>query len=240
MPDLQPVSERIAVVTGTSRGVGRALAEHLLARGNTVVGLSRGAGPIEDSRYRHHTADISDAEAVRIAFRAIRDEFGGIDILVNNAAVLTSQRTMVLDPAAAKAMIDINLFGTFAVSREAARLMRRRPGGRIVTIGSMAAALQPIGDSIYAATKAAVAVLSNVLAKELGPLGITSNTLAISAIESDMLDRLPRDRIDQIIAALPVPRLATMADVTNALDFFLSPDSGYVTGQTLWLGGLHQ
>ena len=71
-------------------------------------------------------------------------------------------------------------------------------------------------------------------------LRCTSNTLAISAIESDMLDRLPRDRVDQIIAALPVPRLATMADVTNALDFFLSPDSGYVTGQTLWLGGLHQ
>lgn len=240
MSDVQPGNRRIAVVTGTSRGVGKALAEHLLARGNTVAGLARGAETIEHRGYRHYCADISDAEAVGTVFRAIREEFGGIDILVNNAAVLTSQRAMVLDPGAAKAMVDINLFGTFAVSREAARLMRRRPGGRIVTIGSMAAALQPVGDSIYAATKAAVTVLSNILAKELGPLGITSNTLAISAIESDMLDRLPRDRVDRIIAALPVPRLATMADVTNALDFFLSPDSGYVTGQTLWLGGLNQ
>ena len=229
----------VSVITGSSRGVGRALAEHLLSRGHRVVGLARSNGDLQADSYRHLSVDIGDASAVQTAFRVIKGEFGGIDHLVNNAGVLTSQRAMVLDPAAAKAMIDINLFGTFMVSREAARLMRRRPHGRIVTIGSMAAALQPVGDSIYAATKAAIGVLSNVLAKELGPMGITSNMLSISAIETDMMQQIPRDQIDRIVAALPVPRLATIADVTNALDFFLSPASDYVTGQTLWLGGLH-
>lgn len=233
-------SRKIAVISGTSRGVGLALAEHLTARGDRVIGLARGAGRIDHPLYSHRSVDITDTAAVQAVFQEIKDEFGGIDILINNAGVLTSQRAMLLDPSAAKAMIDINLFGTFVVSRQAARLMRRRPGGRIVTIGSMAAVLQPVGDSIYAATKAAVEVLSNVLAKELGPLEITSNTLAISAIDSDMLRQLPRSRVDEIIATLPVPRLATMADITNTLDFFLSPRSDYVTGQTIWLGGLHR
>lgn len=234
------LSEKIAIVTGTSRGVGRALAKHLLAQGAQVYGLARGEATLVAPNYRHLQVDISDPAGVQSVFRELGREAGGVDILINNAAVLTSQRSMLLDPGAAQAMINVNLFGTFLVSREASRLMRRRPWGRIVNIGSMAAALQPVGDSVYAATKAAVAVLANVLAKELGPLRITCNTLAISAIASDMLDQLPRERIDEIIAGLPVPRLAEMDDVLNVIDFFLSPRSSYITAQTIWLGGLHR
>ncbi len=231
---------KVALVTGARRGLGRSIAEHLLGRGATVIGLARGAATIDSPDYHHRSVDIADAAAVQAAFRVIGRDFGGVDVLVNNAGVLTAQHAMILAPGAAKAMIDTNIFGTFMVSREAARLMRRRPGGRIVMIGSMAASLQPAGDSVYAATKAAVTVMANVLAKELGPMGITCNTLAVTAIESDMLDQLPRDKIDAIVAALPIPRLATRDDVTHALDFFLSPHSGYITAQTLWLGGIHQ
>lgn len=233
------LSDKVAVVTGTSRGVGRALAQHLLDQGGLVFGLARSDTSITAPGYRHLKVDIGDPDAVRAAFRDISQQSGGVDILINNAAVLTSQRAMLLDPASARSMIDVNLFGTFLVSREASRLMRRRPWGRIVNIGSMAAALQPIGDSMYAATKAAIIVLANVLAKELGPLGITCNTLAISAIESDMLKKLPRDRINEIISELPVSRLAEVDDVLNVIDFFLSPRSSYITGQTIWLGGIN-
>lgn len=234
------LSGKIAVVTGTSRGVGRAVAEHLLAQGARVIGLARGDGTIADSNYRHYCSDIGNAAAVQRVFHDIGRQEVGVDILINNAGVIRSQRAMLLDPDAARAMIEVNLFGTFMVSREAARLMRRRPWGRIINIGSMAAALQPVGDSVYAATKAGVAVLANVLAKELGPLRITCNTLAISAIESDMLGQLPRERIDDIIAGLPVPRLARVDDVLNVIDFFTSERSSYITAQTVWLGGLHQ
>jgi 3-oxoacyl-[acyl-carrier protein] reductase len=237
---MMSLTGKVALVTGARRGLGLMIAEHLLARDATVIGLARGDTAIDHDRYHHYAVDITDAAAVQALFRAVGRDFGGLDILVNNAGVLTAQHAMILPPAAAKAMIDTNIFGTFMVSREASRLMRRRPGARMVNIGSMAASLQPAGDSIYAATKAAVAVMANVLAKELGPMGITCNTLAVTAILSDMLDQLPRDKIDAIIAGLPVPRLATGDDVMNALDFFLSPRSSYITAQTLWLGGIHQ
>lgn len=98
--------------------------------------------------------------------------------------------------------------------------MRKSKWGRVVDIGSMAASLEPMGDSVYAACKAGVATLANVMAKEFGSFGVTCNTLAISAIESDMLSQLPRDKIDAIIAGLPVPRFAAIEDITNVIDFF--------------------
>jgi 3-oxoacyl-[acyl-carrier protein] reductase len=233
------LSGRIALVTGSRRGVGRLVAEHLLEQGASVVGFARGDATIDHARYHHFPVDVSDAQAVQAAFAAIGREVGAVDIVINNAAVLTSQYAMILPPSAAQEMLNVNLFGPFIVSREAAKMMRRKKWGRIVNIGSMAASLEPIGDSMYAATKAGVATLANVLAKELGPLGITCNTLAITAIDSDMLDQLPRDKVDAIVAKLPVPRFATADDICNVLDFLLSERSGYITAQTIWLGGVN-
>lgn len=230
---------KVALVTGARRGVGRLIAEHLLKEGAFVIGAARGEATIVSPAYQHGRIDVADESAVRSTFLDVAREHGGLDILINNAGVLTSQHAMIMPSAAAKAMLDTNLLGTFNVSREAARLMRKRKEGRIVNIGSMAASLQPAGDSIYAATKAGVAVIANVLAKELGAFGITCNTLAISAIETEMLSRLPRAKLDEIIASLPVPRYAQPDDVFNALDFFLSPRSSYITAQTIWLGGIH-
>jgi 3-oxoacyl-[acyl-carrier protein] reductase len=159
--------------------------------------------------------------------------------VINNAAVLTSQYAMIMPPSAAQEMLNVNLLGPFLVSREAAKMMRRLRWGRIVNIGSMAASLEPIGDSIYAATKAGVATLANVLAKELGPLGVTCNTLAVTAIDSDMLAQLPRDKVAAIIDRLPVPRFAAADDILNVIDFLLSERSGYITAQTIWLGGVN-
>jgi len=139
----------------------------------------------------------------------------------------------------AEAMLRTNVLGVFLVSREGAKLMRRAGYGRIVNIGSMAAALEPVGDSIYAATKAASMTLTGVLAKELAGYGITVNTLAVSALETDMLRQLPRDQVDRVVAGLPLARMATPEDIFNVLDFFASPESSYVTAQSIFLGGVH-
>jgi 3-oxoacyl-[acyl-carrier protein] reductase len=136
-------------------------------------------------------------------------------------------------------MVDTNLLGTFLVSREAAKIMRKAKTGRIVNIGSMAASLEPMGDSLYAACKAAISTLAGVLAKEFGTFGVTCNTLAITAIETDMLNQLPREKIDEIIAGLPVPRYAEPDDIFNVLDFFASDRSSYITAQTVFLGGVN-
>jgi 3-oxoacyl-[acyl-carrier protein] reductase len=204
------------------------------------VGLSRHADTHRDHpAYAAIEADVADADSVAAAFERIRKQYGRVDVVVNNAAVLTSQYSMIMSPSAARAMIDTNLMGTFLVSREAAKLMRKRKWGRIVNIGSMAASLEPIGDSVYAATKAAVSTLANVMAKEYGPLGITCNTLGITAIATDMLAQLPKDRIDAVIGGLPLPRYATPDDIFNIVDFFASERSACITAQTVFLGGVN-
>jgi len=125
------------------------------------------------------------------------------------------------------------------VSREASKMMRKAKWGRIINIGSMAASLEPIGDSMYAACKAGQSALANVMAKELAPLNITCNTLAISAIATQMLAQLPQDKIAQVIAGLPIPRFAEPDDILNVLDFLASERSSYITAQTIYLGGVN-
>jgi 3-oxoacyl-[acyl-carrier protein] reductase len=231
---------KLVLVTGASRGVGHMLVQHFLKHGAQVVGFSRNTeSVITADGYHPMAVDVSDVDSVTRAFAAIRKTWGRLDIVLNNAAVLTSQYAMIMPASAAKSMLDTNLFGTFLVSREAAKLMRSGKWGRIVNIGSMAVSLEPIGDSMYAATKAAIATLANVMAKEFASFNITCNTLGITAIETDMLNQLPRDKIDAVIAGLPIPRYATAEDILNVVDFFASERSDYVTAQTVFLGGVN-
>jgi 3-oxoacyl-[acyl-carrier protein] reductase len=185
------------------------------------------------------TVDVGAADSVTRGFELVRKQFSQVDIVINNAAVLTSQYSMIIPASAAKCMLDTNLFGTFLVSREAAKLMRRSKWGRIINIGSMAVSLEPIGDSVYAATKAAISTLANVMAKEFAPLNVTCNTLGITAIETDMLSQLPREKVDAVIASLPIARYATADDILNVIDFFASERSSYITAQTVFLGGVN-
>jgi len=230
---------RVAVVTGARRGIGKVIATHFLAEGAQVIGFAREAATLEHDRYVHFTLDVGDDEAVRAAFRDIGRRFASLDILVNNAAVLTSQYALLMPASKAREMVTTNILGTLFVSREAAKLMGRRKYGRIINIGSMAAALEPPGDSVYAATKAAAMTLAGVLAKEFAGFNITCNTLGISAFPSDMFEQLPREKIEAVVATLPLPRVATADDILNVIDFFASERSSYVTAQTVFLGGVH-
>ena len=232
-------SEKIVLVTGSSRGVGRQIAQHFMNGGATVIGFARGEGSITHERYHHVKVDLADVQAIQAAFSSVRKLVPRIDIVINNAAVLTSQYAMIMPPGAAQAMVNVNLLAPFMVSREAAKLMRKNQWGRIINIGSMAASLEPIGDSIYAACKAGLSTLANVMAKEFGPMNVTCNTLGITAIDSDMLSQLPRDKIEAIIATLPVPRFATIDDILNVIDFFATERSSYITAQTVFLGGVN-
>lgn len=230
--------EKVALVTGSRRGVGRVIAEHFLAEGGTCIGFSRGPATFEHANYRHYQVDVADSAAVLAAFDALRASVPALHIVVNNAAVLTSQYAMIMPAAAAQSMVATNLLGTFYVSREAVKLMRKGRWGRIVNISSMAVRLEPAGDSVYAACKAGVSTLANIMAKEFAAMNITCNTLAITAFESDMLDQIPRAKIDAIVQSLPLPRFASSDDIVNVIDFFASERSSYVTAQTVYLGGV--
>jgi 3-oxoacyl-[acyl-carrier protein] reductase len=232
--------DKVVLVTGARRGLGAVIADYFEQRGANVVGFSRHGEEAKTSDRRFDLAvDVGDAASVNAGFGAVRKRFGKLDICINNAAVLTSQYAMILPATSAQAMVDTNLMGTFLVSREAAKLMRKGKWGRIVNVSSMAVSLEPMGDSMYAATKAAITTLANIMAKELATTNITCNTLGISAFETDMLAQLPRDKIDAIIAGLPIARMATRDDVGHVLDFFCGPGSESITAQTVYLGGVH-
>ena len=229
---------KVVVVTGASRGIGRMLVEYFLQQGAQVAGVSRGEVEGEQERYTHFAADVADPKAVQMAVARMAKQFGKLDIVVNNAAVLTSQYAMIMPAANAQAMVDINLLGTFYVTREAAKVMRKAKTGRIINLGSMAASLEPIGDSLYAATKAGISTMAAVFSKEFSSFNVTCNTIGITAIPTDMLAQHTREVIDAIIAELPVPRYAEPDDIFNVVDFFASDRSSYITGQTVFLGGV--
>ena len=221
-------SGKVALVTGTSRGLGRLIAEYLLTEGCTVIGWSRGAATIQNANYIHDTVDVTDAVAVRDGMP------GHLDYAINNAGLGPSAPALLMDAELARYALLTNLYGTFLVSREAARAMR---GGRLVNIGSILARLEPVGASIYAASKAGVETFSGILAKELAGRGVTVNTIGMASYETDMFKALG-ERGQKYVDALPLPQLATADDVMNVLDFFLSPRSSFITGQTVYLGGV--
>jgi 3-oxoacyl-[acyl-carrier protein] reductase len=235
---------KVVLITGSSRGVGLELAKYFLDAGATVIGLSRGNATISDNEnYHHFSVDIADGNAIVACFRKeITKKFKTIDIVINNAAVLTSQYSMIMPAKNAMDMVNVNLLGVFFVSREAAKLMRNSTAGRIINIGSMASSLEPVGDSIYAACKAGIITLANVMAKEFTTMNITCNTVAITAIETDMLNQhtpTAQIKIKEIINNLPIPRMTKMDDILNVVDFFASERSSYITAQMIYLGGIN-
>jgi 3-oxoacyl-[acyl-carrier protein] reductase len=227
------------IVTGSRRGVGWSIAKHFLQMGANVIGLSKGPASITHPTYHHIQADIADPVLILSTFNKIKLLTSTVDIVINNAATLTSQHAMILPVTAAQSMINTNLLGPFMIIREAAKMMRRSGRGRIISISSMAVSLEPMGDSVYAATKAGLTTLTNVMAKELASYQITCNTLAISAIKTDMLDQLPLKKIKRIISELPIKRFANDNDILNVLDFYASEKSSGITAQTIFLNGVN-
>ena len=232
--------DRVVVVTGARKGLGCILADHFLLQGARVVGMSRGEATIQHPMYEHHSTDVGDDRGVHETFLKIGRSHGRVDIAINNAAVVVVRHALITPPSQAEEMVRTNLLGHLYVSREAAKLMRVRAWGRIINIGSIAAVLDPVGEAVYAASKSASMTLAAVLAKEFASYGITVNTVAVTALETDMLGQLPDDSVSKLLASLPIPRLATPEDIFNVVDFFASPRSGYITAQTLFLGGVHR
>ena len=235
-------TDKIVLITGTSRGIGWEIVHHFLRNHAVVIGMSRGDSIIKHKNYHHFSVDLSQPEKIIEIFKEISKQFKKIDILINNAAVLTSQYSMIMPLKNAVDMVNVDLLAVFLVSREAAKWMRKNAYGRIINIGSMAASLEPAGDSLYAACKAGIQTLANVMAKEFSSFKITCNTLAITAFDSDMLRQhspTAQEKIKEIIKNLPIPRMAEKEDIFHVIDFFASERSSYITAQTIYLGGIN-
>jgi 3-oxoacyl-[acyl-carrier protein] reductase len=226
------------LLTGTRKGIGKALANHYLERGYHVVGCSRQAADWEAERYIHRSMDVSDEAAVRRLLADIRERFGSLQFLVNNAGVAAMNHALLTPLATVRQVLETNVTGTFLLCREAAKLLRGRPHTRIVNLSSVAVPLQVEGEAIYAASKAAVEMLTRVLARELAPLGITCNAVGPTPIETDLIRGVPLDKLEALIARQAIRRFGKAEDVANVVDFFLRPESDFITGQVLYLGGV--
>ncbi len=237
----------VAIVTGASRGIGRACALALAKQGYDVavnyVSNEEAAKLVMEEvqgfgvRALTVRADTSDLPAVKDMFRTVVRELGGVDVLVNNAGVVDDRFLLMLTEDSLNRSLDINIKGYFHCAQQAALKMMRKKSGIIVNVSSVSSVMAIPGQSVYSATKGAVNALTATLAKELAPYGIRVNAVAPGFVETEMLDHIPQEQKEAYLKAVPMGRFATPQEVADAVCTLCRPELSYLTGQTLILDG---
>ena len=243
------LKQKVAIITGGSRGIGYATAEKFIQEGAVVViaastpaNAQQAASKLRD-KYPSATVDgispdLADLESVRSAFRQVVDTYGRIDILVNNAGV--SERTPFTEYTEETFdwVMDLNVKGVFNATRTAVDYMQQQGGGVILTTSSMVSIYGQPGGVAYPTSKFAVNGLTVSLARELGPKGIRVNAVAPGITETDMMKAVPKEIIDPMIQQIPLRRLGQPEDIANAFAFLASEDASYITGVVLSVDGM--
>lgn len=230
--------DEVVLITGTRKGIGRFLVQHFVHKGAIVEGCSRESPDWKLERYTHHIADVADEAQVKAMISSIHKRHGRLDIVVNNAGIASMNHILLTPATTVDRIMATNFRGTFLVCRESAKLMKRRRYGRIVNVGTVAVPMRLAGEAIYAASKNAITSLTQILAHELAEFGITCNVVGPTPIDTDLIRAVPKEKIDRLVDKLAIKRLGRFEDVANVIDFFVRPESDYITGQVIYLGGM--
>ena len=242
-----PLTGKVALVTGGSRGIGRAIAEELASAGAVVVFtyVSNPAAAAETEkaiseaggRAKAVKCDVADHEAVEALVASIVQEHQGIDIAVNNAGITRDQLIMRMKPEDFDAVIATNLRGAWSVCRAVVKPMMKRRAGRIINLSSVVAEMGNAGQTNYAASKGGLEALTRSLAREIGSRAITVNAVAPGFVDTDMTRALSEEVRKQLLERIPLGRLGSTAEIAGVVRFLASDAAGYITGQVIHVNG---
>lgn len=241
------LSNKVALVTGASRGIGAAIAEALATAGATVVGTATSPAGAEAINQRLAAQggrglvlDVSDPDSIATALEEMKASTGMPDILVNNAGITRDNLLMRMKDDEWQQVLDTDLSSVFRLSKACLRPMMKKRAGRIISIGSVIGAMGNAGQANYAAAKAGLVGFSKSLAREIGSRGITVNVIAPGYIVTDMTRSLPLEQQEKLQSQVPLQRLGSPADIANAVLFLASDMGDYITGETIHVnGGMH-
>lgn len=238
------MTQRIALVTGASRGIGQAIAKRLANEGYLVIGTAtseKGAAAVNDYLQELGGAgrvlNVQDAERINQLFDSIEKEFGNVQVLVNNAGITQDGLLMRMDDNAWERVLDVNLTSVFRTSKRAIKGMMKARQGRIINITSVVAAMGNAGQTNYTASKAGIEGFTRSLAREIGSRQITVNCVAPGFIDTDMTSELDEALIQSMLNAVPLARLGKPEDIAAAVNFLASEEAGYITGTVLDVNG---
>lgn len=240
------MQDQVAIITGSSRGIGKAAALALAAEGASVVVNYARSSTAADEVVAEITeaggtaialqADVSQEDQVDALIKATKDKFGRIDVLVNNAGITRDTLLLRMKPADWQAVIDLNLTGVFLCTRAVAKLMLKQRSGRIINIASVAGLMGNPGQANYSAAKAGVIGFTKTVAKEMAPRGVTVNAVAPGFIETDMTSELPNT--EEILKYIPLGRYGQSSEVAGLIRFLAAdPAAAYITGQVMNVDG---
>ena len=234
----------IALVTGASRGIGKAIAEQLASQGATVIGTATSdSGADNITAYLSSAGgkgmclNVTDADSIAAVMKAITDEFGAVSILVNNAGITKDNLLMIMKEDQWNDIIDTNLSSIYRLSKAVVRSMMKKRNGRIINIASVVGLTGNPGQTNYSATKAGMLGFSKSLAREIGSRNVTVNCVAPGFIDTDMTRDLPDEQREALINQIPLNRLGDPADIAAAVTFLASPAAAYITGETINVNG---